>query len=139
MKSAGDNAVVIAPNWFPRKENLWTAEGLRMIIKCTFLLSRESGMDGRKQSSDDQPLPEGIIKKGTYLNNAKGAFRQVIIIYKFDKSHFTRAWEYIARQLDAFRDLPGFTLSAHIYGPRPCHLSLERGEAYQRISEVLPW
>ena len=99
-----------------------------MLIKCSFLLSRESVRDYLRQFSDSPPLPEYIIKKGPYTNNSKGAFYQIIILYKFDKSKFAVARECISQQLGSLRGLPGFTLSAHIYGPSPYHLTLEKNE-----------
>jgi hypothetical protein len=109
-----------------------------MIIKCTFLLSPENGMDGCKQASDVPPLPEYIIKKGPYLNNRKGTFHQLIIVYKFDKSQLGVAWKCICEQLDSFRGLPGFTLSAHIYGPRPFHLSLNKERPVKSLMRYYP-
>lgn len=105
-----------------------------MIIKCTFLVSPENGMDGCKQASDVPPLPEYIIKKGPYVNNNKGASRQIIMVYQFNKANFAVAWECISKQLDCLRSFPGFTLSAHIYDPRPRHLSLDKERT---ITELL--
>ncbi len=99
-----------------------------MLIKCSFLLSREGVRDYLRQFSDSPPLPEYIIKKGPYINNSKGGFRQVIILYSFDKSKFEVARECISKQLGSLRGLSGFTLSARIYGPSPYHLTLEKGE-----------
>jgi hypothetical protein len=99
-----------------------------VLIKCSFLLSRESVRDYLKQFSDSPRLPEYIIKKGPYINNNKGAFHQIILLYKFDKSKFAVARECISQQLASLRGFPEFTLSAHIYGPRTTHLTLEKGE-----------
>jgi hypothetical protein len=99
-----------------------------MLIKCSFLLSRESVRDHLTQFSESPPLPEYIIKKGPYINNSKKAFHQIIILYKFDKSKFAVARECISQQVGSLRGLPGFTLSAHIYGPSPYHLTLEKSE-----------
>jgi hypothetical protein len=43
---------------------------------------------------------------------------KVIITYEFDKSNLAEAWESIFRQLDVFRGVPGFALSAQILGKR---------------------
>lgn len=106
-----------------------------MVIKCTFLVSRERIRDYPRQFSGLPPLPEYIIKKGPYVNNREGAVHQVIILYKFDKSKFAEAWENISKQLDFLRGLPGFTLSAHTYGPRPYHLTLEKGEEIKKYPD----
>ena len=42
-----------------------------MIIKCSFLVSQESAMDGRHEFANVPPLPEYIIEKGPYANNNK--------------------------------------------------------------------
>ncbi len=94
-----------------------------MLIKCSFLVSQKSVRGYFEQLSDLPPLPEYIIREGPYFNSKKGAFGQIIILYKFDKSKFEVARECISRQLDSLQGLPGFTLSAHIYGPHPCHLT----------------
>ena len=105
-----------------------------MIIKCSFLVAQESGTDGCYEFANVPPLPEYIIKKGPYVNNNKGAPRQIIIVYQFHKAYFAVAWECISKQLDCFRGFSGFTLSAHIYDPRPHHLSLDKERA---ITELL--
>ncbi len=43
-----------------------------MLIKCSFLLPRESFRDYLRQFSDSPPLPEYIIKTGPYVNNKEG-------------------------------------------------------------------
>ena len=95
-----------------------------MLIKCSFLLPRESFRDYLGQCSDSPPLPEYILKTGPYVNNKGGSDHKIIILYKFDKSKFAEAWENISKQLGSFGALSGFTVSAHIYGPHPCHLPL---------------
>jgi hypothetical protein len=107
-----------------------------MLIKCRFLLSRESVRDYLRQFSDSPPLPEYIIKTGPYTINTKGAFHRIIILYKFDKPHFAVARECISQQLSPLRGLPGFTLSAHTYGPRPYHLTLEKSEEINECPDL---
>lgn len=96
-----------------------------MLIKCTFLIPRESVRDFGKGGFDASYLPEYIITKGPYLNDRKEGFQQIIIIFKFPEAQFAVAQECISKRLGCFRDLPGFSLSAHIYRPRPSHLSLK--------------
>lgn len=98
-----------------------------MLIKCSFLVSLESVGDYAKHFADSPPLPEYIIKKDPYVNNKGRGVHQIIILYKFDKSKFAEAWENISKQLGCFRGLSGFTVSAHMYGPHPFHLPLEKG------------
>lgn len=98
-----------------------------MLIKCTFLVPREPSRDFSKELSDLSPLPDYIVTKGPYLNDRRGGFQQIIIILKFPEPQFAGAQDCISKRLDRFRSLPAFTLSAHIYHPRPSHLSLEKG------------
>ena len=107
-----------------------------MVIKCTLSITPEKMGYLAGQSWEVPPLPEYIIKKGPYFNNRKGAFHQIIILYKFDKSKFEEARGYISKQLGSIRDLPGFTLSAHIYGPRPYHFTLEKTGQTKKYPEV---
>ena len=81
-------------------------------------------------------MPEYIIKTGPYVNNKGGGVHQIIILYKFDKSKFAEAWENISKQLGSFGGLPGFTVSAHIYGPRPYHLTLKKGEEIKEYPDM---
>ena len=73
------------------------------------------------------PLPEYITKMGPYVTDQKEKDNQVIITYEFDQSKFTEAWDYISEQLDAFRTIPEFTLSA-------CILDKGREIKWYRIS-----
>jgi hypothetical protein len=56
------------------------------------------------------PLPEYIIKKGPYIHEVA----KIMVVYEFDKGKIAEAWEIIRKHLDAFRSIPGFTLSAPI-------------------------
>jgi len=85
-----------------------------MLIKCSFLVSRESVRDYFRQFSELPQLPEYIMKKGPYVNNKEGGAHQIISIYEFDVMKFTEAWDCISKQLEAFRRIPGFTLSGRI-------------------------
>ena len=83
-----------------------------MVIKCSFLVPRESTGDGTTPLADLRPLPEYIIRKGPYVNNKEGqAHQQIITIYDFDVSRYMEAWEFISKELDPFRRMPKFTLS----------------------------
>jgi hypothetical protein len=103
-----------------------------MVIKCSFLISLESVGHYAKHFADSPPLPEYIIKTGPYVNNKGGGVYKIIILYKFGKSKFAEAWENISKQLGCFGGLSGFTISTHIYGPHPYHLTLEKGEEIKK-------
>ena len=85
-----------------------------MVIKCTFSIPLEGIRDYASQIVDLPPLPEYITKRGPYIKENGGTGNQIITIYEFDKSRLSEAWENISRQLDAFRGVPGFALSAHV-------------------------
>ena len=85
-----------------------------MVIKCTFSIPLEGIRDYARQIVDLPLLPEYITKRGPYIKENGGAANQIITIYEFDKSKLSEAWENISRQLDEFRGVPGFTLSAHV-------------------------
>jgi hypothetical protein len=99
-----------------------------MVIKCTLSVPLESIKNYARQLSELPPLPDYINRKGPYMNIREGGNHQIIIIYKIDKSKFGEARENISKQLRSLDGLPEFTLSAHTYGPRPCHLILEKGQ-----------
>jgi len=98
-----------------------------MIIKCALSVPEDSIGFYARQFSELPPLPDYITKKGPYINNKEGAAHQIITVYHFSKFKLSEAQEFIFRHLDPLRGLPGFSLSAHIYGPRPYHLILEKG------------
>jgi len=56
------------------------------------------------------PLPEYISKRGPYIHEAA----KIMVVYEFDQTKIADAWEIIWKHLNAFRDIPGFTLSAPI-------------------------
>lgn len=99
-----------------------------MVIKCTISAPLESIKYYARQLSELPPLPDYIHKKGTYINIREEGAHQIIIIFKIDKSNFAEARENISRQLHSLHGFPEFILSAHTYGPRPCHFILEKGQ-----------
>jgi hypothetical protein len=60
-------------------------------------------------------LAEYINSRGPYIKKAAGADTKIIILYDFEESKTVEAWETISNQVDTFRNIPGFTLSAHIF------------------------
>jgi hypothetical protein len=129
------------PFHFFRNEQSTSRENLRMFmglfglsdVVC-FLLSSEQRSSNKGDRMSDKyilsmllegvrhydfsilpPLPEYIVKKGAYLRDAgERVPHQVILLYEFEKSRFPEAIKKISTQLDVFRNLPGFTYSAHL-------------------------
>ena len=117
-------------------EDKYSAEEVKLVIKCTFLVSQECIRDYVKEITESPPLPEYILKKGPYVNNKEKGVHQLIILYKFDKWKFAEAWENISKQLSSFGALPGFTVSAHTYGPHPGHLTLEKAKEIKEYVDL---
>jgi len=85
-----------------------------MIIRCTFSVPLERIRDYAKEVSELCSLPEYITKRGPYIREAVGAGNKIIILYDFEKSRTVEAWQTISKQVDTFRSIPGFALSAYI-------------------------
>jgi len=103
-------------------------EVIEMVIKCSLPISQERISDYFQRLAELPPLPDCIMKRNIYFNKRKsGGVDQITVVYHCDKSKFEEARENISKQLEFVRGLPGFNLSAHIYGPHPSHLTLEAG------------
>jgi len=89
-----------------------------VIIKCAFSTPLEGIREHARKVIGLSPMPAYITKRGPYIKENGGAGDQIIIIYEFDKSKLSEAWEIISKQLDALRGVPGFTLSAHLLAKR---------------------
>jgi len=85
-----------------------------MLIRCTFSVPLERIGDYAGGLPELSSLPAYITKRGPYIKDAAGAGSKIIIIYEFEKSKVFEVWEMISKQLDTFRGIPGFALSAHI-------------------------
>ena len=85
-----------------------------MMIRCTFSVPLERIKDYTREVSELSSLPHYITKRGPYIKEAAGSDSKIIIVYEFEKSKSAEVWETISRQLDTFRSIPGFALSAHI-------------------------
>lgn len=94
-----------------------------MVIRCTFSVPLERIRDYTREVSELSSLPAYITKRGPYIKNAAGTGSKIIIIYEFEKSKTLEVWEIISKQLDTFRGIPGFDLSAHV---------LEKGKEVKR-------
>jgi hypothetical protein len=100
-----------------------------MSDKCIVSILLEGLGHHERELSRLSPLPEYIIKKGAYLKNEDERVpRQAILLYEFEKSRFPDAIRKISTQLDPFRNLPGFTYSAHL---------LDKSGAAKRFSQLL--
>jgi len=109
-----------------------------MVIKCVLSVPAESIKYYARQFLELPPLPEYISKKGPYVNNREGSPHQIITLYHFNKFKLTESQEIISNHLGSLRGLPGYTLSAHIYGPRPYHLILEKGGEIKKCPSLNP-
>ena len=109
-----------------------------MVIKCALSVPAESINYYARQFSGLAPLPEYVSKKGPYVNHKEGSPHQIITLYHFNKSQFAEAQEIISKHLGSLRGLPGYTLSVHIYGPRPYHLILEKGGEIKKCPGLNP-
>jgi hypothetical protein len=85
-----------------------------VIIKCAFSIPLEGIREQARKVIGLSPMPGYITKRGPYIKENGGTGDQVIVIYEFDKSKLSEAWEIISKQLDTLRGVPGFTLSAHL-------------------------
>ena len=85
-----------------------------MVIKCTLSVPPESVGFYVGKSWGNIPLPDYMTKMGPYVIDHQKKEIQIITIYEFGQSKFTEAYEYISEQLEAFRLIPGFTLSVFI-------------------------
>jgi hypothetical protein len=97
-----------------------------MVINCSLSTSQESMTHYARHFIDLPPLPEYITKNGPYIKNERGGKYRIIICYEFAKSRFQEAMENICKQLDSFRDAPGFAFTADLYNAHPCYLILEK-------------
>ncbi len=88
-----------------------------MIIKITFPYSLKKTLDLTNQLLALPTLPDYIIKKGPYTNNAiDEAQRSIVVFFEFDDSKCAEACRSIFRQMEDFYIIPGFTFSTQILG-----------------------
>jgi hypothetical protein len=84
-----------------------------MVIKFTLSVPLEDISPYVKKISELPALPEFIAKRGPFIINGEGDKNRIITTYDFNESRLAEAWDIIFNQLHIFRDLPGFTFSAH--------------------------
>ena len=84
-----------------------------MVIKCTLPFPLKVILPYLEKMSELPPLPGYITQRGPFSNNDVRDKNRIIIVYDFDESRLAEAWRIISDQLDVFRDIPGFTFSAH--------------------------
>jgi hypothetical protein len=88
-----------------------------LIIKITFPYSLKKTLDLTNQLLALPTLPDYIIKKGPYTNNAVDeAQRSLVVFFEFDDSKCAEACRSIFRQMEDFYIIPGFTFSTQILG-----------------------
>jgi hypothetical protein len=97
-----------------------------MVIQCTLSVSLQSIWDYANKIERLPPLPRYIIKRSAYIKQQE-TLHQIIILYKFDKSNFPEAMEYICKQLDSWHDVSEFFISVLLSGFHPCYLPSEKG------------
>lgn len=84
-----------------------------MIIKFSLQVPVEEILFYIKKIVELPPLPGYITKRGPFINKGGGDKNRIITIYNFDESRLIEAWDIIFKHVHIFRDLPGFTFSAH--------------------------
>ena len=100
-----------------------------MVIKFTFPYSLKKTVDITKLLMALPNLPDYIVKKGPYTNNAVDeAHRSIVLLFEFDDSKFAEACRSIFRQMEDFYVIPGFTFSTQVMGEtREAHRSMGWG------------
>lgn len=83
-----------------------------MGTKFSFSIPLKNIKEYARKVIELPPLPEYINKRGPYIHEVV----KIMVVYEFDKGKIAEAWEIIWKHLDAFRSIPGFTLSAPILG-----------------------
>jgi hypothetical protein len=88
-----------------------------MVIKMTFPYSLKKTLDLTKRLLALPTLPDYIIKKGPYTNNAVDeTHRSLVVFFEFDDTKCAEACRSIFRQMEDFYIIPGFTFSTQILG-----------------------
>jgi hypothetical protein len=84
-----------------------------MLIKCTLSVSLKNIAVFAAKLSELPPLPGYITRRGPSIHRGIGGDGRIDTIYEFDESRLAEAQEFISNHLDLFRDIPGFSFSAH--------------------------
>lgn len=85
-----------------------------MVIRITLSIPMKSIEEFGRRVSQLPPLPEYIAKRGPYIDGNVKARNRIVVVYEFDKSKLTKAWENISKQRDVFCGIPGFAFSAQL-------------------------
>jgi hypothetical protein len=82
-----------------------------MVIKgiCTFPIEKLKEYSG--QAGKSSPLPECLRIEGPYITFGKNEKAQQIVLYEFEKGKLMEACKYISKQLEEFKNIPGFSFS----------------------------
>lgn len=101
-----------------------------MTIRCSFSIPFKAIGEYNRFAKCLPPLPGFIVKRGPYIDENKGAASQITTVFEFDKSLLAEAWKNISAQLDLFRAIPGFSLSAQVTD--------RKGESPQKRTQGIP-
>lgn len=85
------------------------------MMKCTLSISFQDIRHFLSKVSCLPPLPRYVFKRRAYLNGRQGPAYQIVFIYEFNKSKLAEALADISNQVDALRDVPGFSFSADLF------------------------
>ena len=85
-----------------------------MVIRITLLVAMKRIKELARIVTQLPPSPDYIAKRGPYIDGGVRTGSRMVIMYEFDKSKLTKAWENICKQRDAFYGIPGFIFSAHL-------------------------
>jgi len=105
-----------------------------MGIKFSFSIPLKRIQEYAKKGVGLAPLPEYIIKRGPYIHNDM----KIVVLYEFDNANLAEAREVIAKHVQAFQGIPGFSLHSHILeegeGLRGCRMNPENGGMTKRFT-----
>ena len=86
-----------------------------MVIIANMSYPTESAGEMPKRFMEQPPLPAYITMKGPYGIFEVGAGIKLIVIYEFDKSKLSEAYEAIAARCTKYLGVPGLTYSTNIW------------------------
>jgi hypothetical protein len=84
-----------------------------MVIIAMISYPPESGKEMAKRFLEQPSPPAFITIKGPYFGSEVGEGIQSIIIFEFDQSKFSEAYQFVGTRLAKYFGVPGFTYSVH--------------------------
>ncbi len=88
------------------------------MMKCTVSISFQDVRHFLSKISHLPPLPRYVFQRKAFLNRRQGPAYQIVFIYEFNKSKLREALVDISRQVDALRDVAGFSFTADLFENR---------------------